>query len=355
MDKFQIDSHKLIYHPQRVSDWFAGKNIYPIYMELSPTSACNHRCVFCGLDFAGHKKQFLDTARLDVILKELGALGIKSIMYAGEGEPFLHKDMVDIIKQTRNSGIDAAVTTNGVLMTPEVSEQIMGLTEWIKVSCNAGTPETYSKIHRTSRDDFDTVLENLRHAVEIKRKKNYACTLGAQILLLPENEDEIEKLAVEVRTIGIDYLVVKPYSQHPQSRTEKYKNIKYLDGLELAARLKGLNTKKFNLVFRLASMENWDNQVKGYARCLALPFWSYIDAAGNVWGCSVYLMDDRFLYGNIYEENFEAIWNGDRRRRSLEWVRDHLDAQFCRVNCRMDSINRYLHALKSLPPHVNFI
>lgn len=54
MDKYRIDSHKLIYHVSRVNDWLNGKLIYPIYMEISPIGSCNHRCIFCAYDFIGN-------------------------------------------------------------------------------------------------------------------------------------------------------------------------------------------------------------------------------------------------------------------------------------------------------------
>ena len=108
-DKYLIDSHKLIYHPGRVADWINGENIYPIYMEISPTGMCNLRCIFCSVDFMGYQNRSLDTNILKERLTEFGKLGIKSIMYAGEGEPFLHKDMTAIIKHTHDSGIDAAI------------------------------------------------------------------------------------------------------------------------------------------------------------------------------------------------------------------------------------------------------
>src|SRR3989339_1566175 len=111
MDKYRIDSHKLMYHVSRINDWLEGKIIYPIYVEISPSGACNHRCTYCALDFMEYKPRFLKTELLKKRLFEMGQLGIKSIMYAGEGEPLLHKDIADIINHTRKAGIDLAITT----------------------------------------------------------------------------------------------------------------------------------------------------------------------------------------------------------------------------------------------------
>jgi MoaA/NifB/PqqE/SkfB family radical SAM enzyme len=352
-DKFRIDSHKLMYHVQRVSDWLDHKPIYPIYIEISPAGICNHRCIFCSEDFMGYEKRYLDTAVLKERLQEMGRLGVKSIMYAGEGEPFLHKDFADLVVHTKKSGIDIAITTNGVLMKPAVSDKILDVTEWIKVSCNAGTPETYSKIHQTKPGDFDRVMANLEYAVNAKNTRGLRCTLGMQILLLPENDTEVELLAKTAKDIGLDYLVVKPYTHHAQN-IHKYE-IEYNRYRHLADRLEKLNTEHFNVTLRLRAMQKWDAKQRTYNRCRALPFWSYIDAGGNVWGCSAHLQDDRFIYGNIHSQSFKDIWEGEKRLQSLRWVEAELDIKTCKLNCRMDEINRYLWELKNPPDHVNFI
>ena len=354
-DRFKIDSHKLMFHPSRIASWLKGENIYPIYLELGPSGACNHRCSFCGVDFIGYKAHFMDYDKLSVRIKEMGELGVKSIMYAGEGEPFLHKRMSDIVLQTKAAGIDVALTTNGVLMTPDNSEKILSATSWIKVSLNAGTAETYANVHCTDKKDFDRVLENLEAAVKIRKKQSSTCTLGAQILLLPENEDEVVGLAEICRNIGLDYLVVKPFSQHPQSESKRYKNISYEGYESLADRLNKICTDKFSVIFRLNAMKAWDAKEHHYNKCYGLPFWGHVDALGNMWGCSVYLQNERFLYGNIFEQTFEEVWNGEKRMESLQWCSEHLDPHNCRVNCRMDKINAYLWELKNPGPHVNFI
>jgi len=355
MDKYRIDSHKLMYHPERISDWIKGEPIYPLYMEISPAGSCNHRCVYCALDFMAYQPRFLDVSILKSRLKEMGKLGVKSIMYAGEGEPFLHKDISEIIAATKKSGIDAAVTSNAVLFNEKISGQTLPYLSWIKVSINAASPQTYAKIHRTREEDFGKAIKNMAYAAKNRRKNGYSCTLGMQIILLPDNYREIELLAKKAKDIGMDYLVVKPYSQHPLSKTTSFKDIKYCKYLDLAEKLKKISNADFKLIFRMNAMKKWDQAERNYKHCLALPFWSYIDAGGNVWACSIYLTKKKFSLGNIYKDSFKKIWESRGHANLVCWAEKELNTNNCRVNCRMDEVNRYLWELKNPPEHVNFI
>lgn len=355
MDEYRIDSHKLIYHPERVSDWHKGLDVYPVYAELSPIGACNHRCTYCGLDYMEYQPRRLETGALKERLTEMAALGLKSVMYAGEGEPFLHKDIVEIINHTKTSGIDVAITSNGVLFTEEIFIKTLPAITWIKISCNAATPKTYAAIHRTKEEDFDRTIKNITDAVRFRKAEGLDSTIGMQLILLPENAHEAIDLARIAKGIGADYLVIKSYSQHLKSITRKYSGFKYGDYLHLEAELKKISGDGFNVVFRSNAMRKLVDASRGYERCLALPFWTYVDAGGGVWGCSAFLNDKRFLYGNIYESSFEEIWNGPGRAAVKRLVAEELDTRACRVNCRMDEVNRYLWELRNPNPHVNFI
>lgn len=352
-DKYRIDNHKLIYHPQRVAAWLNGDNIYPIYVEIGPAGVCNCRCIFCSVDYIGYQNRFLKTGMLKERLMELGRLGVKSIMYAGEGEPFLHRDMTKIIINTKEAGIDAALTTNGILMTSGISEKILGYTEWIKVSCNAGTPESYAKIHRTKQENFNRVISNLAHAVQVRKENGYSCTLGIQMLLLPENAKGVEQLAKTARDIGLDYLVIKPYTHHSRNRHEL--SVQYDKYADLEKKLRSYSTDTFSVIFRAQAMRKWDKKERYYKKCLALPFWCHIDAGGNVWGCGAHLEDERFLYGNINEQGFQDIWEGQKRKKAMARFEQDFDISACRLNCRMDKINQYLWEIKNPIEHVNFI
>lgn len=355
MDTYRIDSHKLLFHVPRVNDWLGKKIIYPIYMEISPSGACNHRCIYCALDFMEYRPRFLNTELLKERITEMASLGLRSIMFAGEGEPLLHKDIGDIIIHTKQAGVDVAITTNGILLKETLVDKALQYISWIKVSINGATKDTYGRTHQTNPDDFDRVIQNMTYAARVKKENRYPCTLGMQIVLLPENYSEVIPLAQKAKDIGMDYLVVKPYSQHPLSKTVKYKDIKYSDYLYLSDELNNLNDDKFSVIFRINTMKKWDDSTRNYRHCLALPFWSYMDSEGTIWGCSAYLTDEQFRYGNIYEKKFKEIWESEKRLNHVRWAGKDLSTDQCRVNCRMDEINRYLWELTNPHPHVNFI
>jgi radical SAM protein with 4Fe4S-binding SPASM domain len=350
-----MDGHKLLFHPRRVVQWLDGATIYPIYIEISPAGSCNHRCTFCAKDYRGYQPRYLPTGMLLDRLTELASLGTGSIMYAGEGEPLLHEDIVRIVAHTRSVGLDAAMATNGVFLTPDLAERLLPSLSWIKISIDAGTPASYAAIHRTDPADFDLVLANLESAAGLIARNKWQCTLGTQAILLPENADGLELLAARVRDAGAGYLVIKPYSHHHLSHNCSYAELDYTPWLDIQERLERFTDDNFSVIFRRDTFMKLFREDRGYGRCLALPFWTYIDAAGDVWGCSSHMGDDRFRYGNILGESFQQVWTGELRRRSLDFVANELDPEGCRMNCRMNAINEYLWELKHPGAHLNFI
>lgn len=355
-DKYKIDSHKLIYHPDRVNKWLKDPlNTYPIYVEIGVSGQCNHRCKFCGYDYVGYKQVFSDTGVLIKRLKEMGKLGVRSVLYSGEGEPLLHKDIAEIIVQTKKAGIDVALVSNGALLNEKFLKKTLGSLTWLKISIDSGTNETHCKIHRGGPKDFDKIIQNLADAVKIRKKNNYKCTIGGQMLLLPDNYKEAVILAKKLKKIGVDYLVVKPYSQHPLSKTKVYKNVRYQDYFYLNSELQKIADEKFKVIFRAQTMKKWDSVDKPYKKCCSVPFfWAHIDAGGEVWGCGCFVKDRRFYLGNIYKNSFKEIWQGRTRKDIIKFM-EKFNVSRCRINCRMDEINKYLWNLKNPSGHVNFI
>lgn len=372
-DASRIESHKIMFHPEWVArwkqakdDWEIAKKLYPLYVEATPIGVCNHNCLFCAVDYVGRKPIFLDVAVFKKALTDMAAGGVKAIMYAGEGEPTLHPKLDEIVLHTKNSGIDAAFTTNGSNLNKIFLEKCLGRITWIKVSIDAGTKETHLKIHRPkNKNDWENIFNNLKAAVQIKKKNGYQCWIGGQSLLLPKgkmkdgsvipgNENEIIILAEKLKATGIDCFVIKPYSHQPLSETEIYKDISYGDYSKLKRDLDKIADKNFEIVFRSHTMKKY-SQERSYRLCGAVPFvWAYIMADGSVYSCSIYLLDKKFYLGNINEQSFKEIWEGERRKQHWKFMRE-FNPKNCRKNCRMDEVNKYLWEVNHVPYNVNFI
>lgn len=351
-DNIRMDSHKLIYHPETVGRWLKGENIYPIEMEISPSGACNHRCIFCAVDYIGYQPNFLDK---DIILRDVKHMsdkGLKSIICSGEGEPLLNKNMPDIANGIKACNVDVAMSTNGVLFTEEKVKDCLGAFTWVRYSVASMENDSYDKIQRGKSGDLELVKTNLQAAVREKRDKGYRTTLGVQCLLMPENMEQLPNMAKQLQEIGVDYLTVKPYSQHLHS--ENSFQIDYVAMLELEQDMKQFATDEFAVYFRANAMKKMHRE-KCYKQCYGLPFMTHIDAKGNVWPCVAHIGTEEFCYGNIYEQTFEEIWEGNRRQEVIQKLEMSDINKVCREACRLDEINKYLNELKYPGEHVNFI
>lgn len=357
MDEYLIDEHKLHWHLDRVKEWQEKRIIPPIYIEVSPVSYCNHQCIFCGLDFAKQKGIQLDSEIFCKQLKKMGQLGVRSIMYAGEGEPLLHKDLAKFVKTTKENGIDVSITTNGTIENRELWKEILPHLTWIRFSVDAGTSKIYAKVHNVPESLFDITINNIKESIKIKKKYKLGVTIGIQFLVIEENFNDIENALRLFSALGIDYISLKPFSWH--SKMINKKDTVYTP--EMIQRIEDIVNKyrentKINIIFRKDAMEKYINKKKKFNHCRALAFWGYISAEGLFYTCEMFIGDDRFKIGNIYNEDMQNILFGNPRVNSLAYGEKELDVESeCRLNCRMARVNEFLEFLESKPRHINFI
>lgn len=353
MDEWRIDGSKLDLHPARVAQWLdadsweKAKKVYPIYFEVTTSAACNHRCTFCSTDAIGYPSILMDSAILCERMDEAARLGVKSVMFAGTGEPLVHKKISSITRSAIHSGLDVAFTTNGVLLN---KLEPVELCTWIKVSLNAGTQKGYAQIHRTNEKDWDKVWSNIRDAIQRKGQ----CTIGVQCVVLPENVYDMKNLAALCIDAGVEYLVLKPYTQATFMLSHKYENTDYAAMRSYLSEVEDLSTKTFKVIYRRNAIDKEISKRHGFDICRATPtMWVYSMADGRVFTCSAHLLDERFCIGNLNENTFQEIWEGDRRRANWEQMQS-FDIKQCRLNCRMSGPNTYMQELKTAK-HVNFI
>lgn len=357
MEDYRVDSHKLIFHPDRVADWMQGEVVYPINAEVGLAGACNHRCTFCSVDYMGYEPKVLSKDIACSRFREMQIKGLKSILFAGTGEPLLNKDAPDIINSTKSMNVDIALSTNGVLLTEDIARECMKSILWIRFSTSAATEDTYKKIHCGKDGDLERVFTNIYNAAQLKKKYDMKTVLNVQIVMIPENINEVVMLAKKVKELGADQFLVKSFGWQPLSKSDLKKEVDrvtYYDNQDdIVRELEELNDESFRAVYRTNRMSK-PKIGKCYTECYAMPFHTNIDASGDVWPCCVLIGMKDMCFGNIYENTFEEIWHGEQRKLVMQRLKD-MKLSECTPECRLDDMNRYLHELKHPGEHVNFI
>ncbi|STO99383.1 radical SAM protein [Helicobacter canadensis] len=370
MKEFVLDSHKLHYHFERVAEFQKNGDCYPIYMEVSPVGLCNHRCIFCAYDYIDYPNRHLDKERFLSFLDEVASLGLKSILYAGEGEPLIHKNIADFVKKTKEVGIDCGMFSNGELLSERLAEQLLPYLTFLRFSFNGGDAQTYAKVHKPSRNVgsnigsgggayqlMSKVLHNIEYAVNFKNKNQLNVDLGSQFVLLPENKDTLLSAISHLKNAGVDFISVKPFVfQNEQQKYSERQGFIFFDEIkDLAKEAKSYEDDNFKVIFRENAFLNKQNG-RSYSHCYGCNFITTLNSAGDLATCLPYWNKEEFVYGNIYQNSFYEIWNGEKRKKIKSFLERDLNCQKCPTNCRPNAINEFLNDIFSKEiKHVNFI
>lgn len=149
----------------------------PLQAQIGICDPCNHECVFCW-DHPPADRASADTTqrfglarpgvmpleRFKGIVDDLYDMGTRRIDLIGRGEPLLNRAALDMIRYVKGRGIQLQLVTNGSrLFEPIAKGLVAARTDRVHVSLNAGTPETYPRIHVTETpQNYLKVKKNLR-------------------------------------------------------------------------------------------------------------------------------------------------------------------------------------------------
>ena len=331
-----------------MQEWFADPCIVPIYVEISPTSICNHNCVFCAYNYT-KGNDILNADKIITFLNESAEMGVESIMVAGEGEPLIHKGLDKIIS---NSKLEYALSTNGVLATRDKLIDIIGKLAWIRFSIDAGDALTHSLIHMTSIKDWYTILDNIHNACLLRERSDSKCEIEVQFIALNENIWSLRNFIETFIDSKVDMIIIKPYSKgmyeaNPLDEIYDSWLIDYIKDI-----ITGYNDSRIK--FRKHAFSACI-ETKPYLACYALPFWAYISANGNVYACGNHVGNDDYYCGNINKDSAKEVWLGERRQKIIQKVMTGFDINKCRKNCRMSVNNDFLFGQVELPKNYKFI
>lgn len=364
-----LDGHKINWHRERVEAWLRGERVAPITIDCSLTPKCTYRCVYCYGQLQCPDEQPIEREYIMRFLDDAAEIGVKAVSFVSDGESTCSPYLYEAILHGYKNGLDMALGTNGYLLRDDRLEEVMPALTYLRFNISAATQERYSEIHGCKPECYDKVIKTIREAVTIKHKNQLSVTIGLQMVLLPEFEDQIIPLAELGRELGVDYLVIKHCSDDETGSL----GVDYSKYQKLTSILE--DAEKYSTA-SYAVKAKWSKILSGgtrkYSKCYGPPFIIQMSGSGLVAPCGMLFNEkyNKFHIGNIRNKSFKEIWASDRYWEVMNYLAsEQFDARTdCGTLCLQHKVNEYLWDLKQnngkfgdeicndqRPQHLNFI
>ncbi len=276
----------------------------PFSLSVEPTTSCNLRCPECpsGLRSFTRPTGHLEPRLFQKIVDELS----RHLLYLNfyfQGEPFIHKELEDMIAYAASKGIYTSSSTNAHFLSEERAEKIVksGLHRLI-ISIDGSTQEVYEQYRREGQ--LDKVIEGTRNLISARRKlRSSTPYVIFQFLIVRPNEHQSDEIRLLAKELGVDEV--------------KFKTAQIYD-FENGHPLIPLNSK----YSRYARQDDGSYKIKNplHNQCWKLWHSAVITWDGRVLPCC-FDKDASYEMGNIKDRAFADIWYGeayrDFRRRLL--------------------------------------
>ena len=366
MAQLILDGQKLIWHRQRLEAWLKGERIAPITIDCSLTRRCTYKCIYCYGQLQGNEEKKMTCDVIFRFLDDAAEIGVKAVSFVSDGESTCSPYLYDAILRGKANGLDMALGTNGYLLKDERLVEILPALTYLRFNISAAEPKRYSEVMGCPEKCFDKVCNTIKECVRIKKAMNLNVTLGLQMVLLSQYQDQGVPLARLGKALGVDYTVIKPCSDDEEGRL----GVDYSKYFTLVEMLKEAESYSDSSYLVKAK---WTKILSGgkreYKQCFGSPFIMQFSGSGLVAPCGM-LFNSRYKkyhMGNIVDTSFKDIWKSDKYWKVLELLAsDKFDARtMCGSLCLQHKVNEFLWNLKSNPvipktvgeppQHINFV
>ena len=354
-DKWNMDGCKLLWHMPRVEAHFKHKErIAPLHIDMACTKLCNASCVYCYGIKQNMSGATLSREPLLDLFRTAHQLGVKSITMTGDGENTLNPHMYDALELGKKKGLDLGLATNGIALDVEKIRKLVSTCTWLRFNLSAIGSEGYKSIHGVPQ--WERVQANIDTAVRINEELGSPCTIGLQMVLIPEALEYVIPEAAWAVSTGVDYFVVKQFSDPGNEEMSQF-DLKWYDDDVLKSTLEtaeSLSNEKTQIVIKWARIDQKGK--RPYNQCYDAPLLFQISGNGKCYPCGYLFGDDRYCYGDLNTQSLAEILASEHYWKLIEYMQKYFNVhKDCMGCCRHDGTNQFMEEYLNPPDHLNFI
>lgn len=341
--RFLFDGTKLLWHRDKLQAYLDGKRISPIHIDMGIHKSCNMRCIYCYGIKQVPSPEYIPTERLLLLAEDAKEIGVRSLAVIGDGEPTMNKGLYAFVRRAKEIGLDMSVATNGLLLDEEKVRILTESLVWLRF--NISGVEKYDFMH-TTKNGFRKFEEVIRTAVRYKGH----CTIGLQMVCVPECFSEIVPLSRKAKEWGVDYLVIKQYSDPGCKEMSPFDMQEYDKATQALREAEGMSDEKTKIIVKWSAINDTraitTSGTWGFDRCIDLPFIFQISGNGKCYPCGYLFGDNRYCYGSVVESRLKDIIESNRYWDVVNTIAQMRLQDLCKGQCRHCETNKFVDVLK---------
>jgi MoaA/NifB/PqqE/SkfB family radical SAM enzyme len=339
----ELDGTKIGWYRDRVEAWARGEKVAPITMDVAWTRKCNASCNFCYAQLQASDGHVITKRNALDFLDDAAEIGVKGVSLISDGESTVVPWFDETIEYGGRLGLQIGMSSNGVRLTARVLERILPHLSYLRFNFSGGDRKRYAEIMGLQQRDYDRVVQNIKNAMAIKHRDNLSVNINMQMVVMPQDADQIVPLAKLGKELRPDYLIYK-HTADSRDNDLGVDYRKYSDLFPLFQEAETFGDDTFRVAVKWSRIS--DEGKRSYKRCYGPPFILQMSGNGLIAPCGQ-LFNERyrkFHIGNICTERFRDIFKSDRYWGVMRYLAsDDFDAQMnCGPNCLQTNTNAWL-------------
>jgi len=169
---------------------------FPKMIIFDILNICNLHCLHCPqkeiVKKPGFKPVFLDFELFRKIIDEVSAYEVDLIRFTGDGEPLLHKRLLEMVTYAK-AKVKGKInlTTNGLLLTEEINAKLLKIpVDFIDISIDAFSEEKYNLIRNGG--NFKQLMKNVHGLIGLRDKYKSPTKIMTNMINQELVKDEID-------------------------------------------------------------------------------------------------------------------------------------------------------------------
>lgn len=305
----------------------AGKTFTgPMEVSVDITNRCTMGCISCwnysplleNPPSPEWKSIQMNLERFRDLISFMREAGVRKVTIGGNGDPFMHPQIVDILNLSKSTGAFVSVSTKGAYFQQVSLKSLVNMNlDELVISLFAASKPVFSKMHpNTSPQVFDRIVDSLKYLTNQKTKEFPKPFVVLLFVVCKYNYQEIDSFMDLAREVGANMVTFKRVAVVPNTRTLLLdeNDLEILKAKLAVAQQKsmryGIPTNMDE--FRITTMSGLRNGVYSKNLYQKIPCYvgftySRIKVDGHVapcCGCYEWSM------GSVNEKQFKDIWEG---------------------------------------------